>query len=100
MNVKVAVPNEATPKVNTIVAARRGQLLGYDARPGWDGWDIVESLMPQSEIGNLIIELRSISAGVASYEAVFDHMQELTGRNSDLVIEPLKLLPNKDRTNR
>ncbi|WP_373235949.1 elongation factor G [Cohaesibacter celericrescens] len=90
MNVKIAVPNDATPKVNTIVAARRGQLLGYDARPDWEGWDIVESLMPQSEIGNLIIELRSVSAGVASFEAVFDHMQELTGRNSDLVIEAAK----------
>ncbi|WP_114009714.1 elongation factor G [Cohaesibacter intestini] len=87
MNVKIAVPNDVTAKVNTIVAGRRGQLMGYDARPGWDGWDVVESLMPQSEIGDLIIELRSISAGVASFEASFDHMQELTGRNADLVLQ-------------
>ena len=87
MNVKIAVPNDVTAKVNTIVAGRRGQLMGYDARPGWEGWDVVESLMPQSEISNLIIELRSISAGVATYEASFDHMQELTGRQADLVIQ-------------
>nr|WP_320141337.1 elongation factor G [uncultured Cohaesibacter sp.] len=90
MNVKIAVPNDATAKVNTIVAGRRGQLMGYDARPGWEGWDLVESLMPQSEISDLIIELRSISAGVASYEASFDHMQELTGRQADLVLEASK----------
>nr|WP_321460270.1 elongation factor G [uncultured Cohaesibacter sp.] len=90
MNVKIAVPNDVTAKVNTIVAGRRGQLMGYDARPGWEGWDVVESLMPQSEISDLIIELRSISAGVASYEAVFDHMQELTGRQADLVLEAAK----------
>ena len=90
MNVKIAVPNDVTAKVNTIVAGRRGQLMGYDARPGWEGWDVVESLMPQSEISDLIIELRSISAGVASYEATFDHMQELTGRQADLVLEAAK----------
>ncbi len=90
MNVKIAVPNDVTAKVNTIVAGRRGQLLGYDARPGWEGWDVVESLMPQSELGDLIIELRSISAGVASFEAIFDHMQELIGRNADLVLEAAK----------
>ena len=87
MNVKIAVPNDVTAKVNTIVAGRRGQLMGYDARPGWEGWDVVESLMPQSEISDLIIELRSISAGVASFEATFDHMQELTGRQADLVLQ-------------
>ena len=35
--------------------------------------------MPQAEIGDLIIELRSATAGVASYRASFDHMAELTG---------------------
>jgi elongation factor G len=86
MSVKISVPNDVTAKVNTIVAGRRGQLMGYDARPGWPGWDQVESLMPQSEISDLIIELRSISAGVASFEANFDHMQELTGRQADMVL--------------
>lgn len=90
MKIKIAVPNDVTAKVNTIVSGRRGQLLGFDARPDWEGWDIVESLMPQSEIGDLIIELRSISAGVASFEASFDHMQELTGRQADLVLEAAK----------
>ena len=42
--------------------------------------------MPQSEIGDLIIELRSATAGVASYRATFDHMAELTGRLADEVM--------------
>ena len=87
MSVKIAVPNDVTAKVNTIVAGRRGQLMGYDAREGWEGWDEVVCLMPLSEIGDLIIELRSISAGVASFETRFDHMQELTGRQADMVLE-------------
>ncbi len=45
LKVEVAVPSDATPRVNGIVAQRRGQLLGFDARPGWPGWDVVEALI-------------------------------------------------------
>src|SRR5947207_11737403 len=55
LKVEVAVPSDATPRVNGIVAQRRGQLLGFDARPGWQGWDVVEALIPQSEIRDLIV---------------------------------------------
>ena len=32
--------------------------------------------MPQSELGNLIIELRSLTQGVGTYEMEFDHLAE------------------------
>ena len=83
MKVEIYTPNDATAKITAIVPQRRGQILGYDARPGWPGWDVVEATMPQSAIGDLIIELRSATAGVASYSARFDHMAELTGRLAD-----------------
>jgi elongation factor G len=83
MKVEVHTPSDATAKITGIVSQRRGQILGFDARPGWKGWDVVEATMPQSEIGDLIVELRSATAGVASYEARFDHMAELTGRLAD-----------------
>ena len=47
-------------------------------------------MMPLAEIGDMIIELRSVTAGVASYTATFDHMAELTGRSADLVLEAAK----------
>ncbi|MBS3650938.1 elongation factor G [Pseudaminobacter sp. 19-2017] len=83
MKVQIFTPSDATAKITGIVPQRRGQILGYDARPGWKGWDVVEATIPQSEIGDLIIELRSATAGVASFEANFDHMAELTGRLAD-----------------
>ncbi|HEV2898414.1 MAG TPA: elongation factor G [Pseudaminobacter sp.] len=83
MKVEIFTPSDATAKITGIVPQRRGQILGYDARPGWPGWDMVEAMMPQSEIGDLIIELRSATSGVASYRAEFDHMAELTGRLAD-----------------
>jgi len=84
--VEIYTPSEATARVTAIVPQRRGQILGFDARPDWEGWDVVEALMPQAEIGNLIVELRSATAGVATYRAKFDHMAELTGRIADEVM--------------
>jgi elongation factor G len=88
--VKVSVPNEYTAKVNAIVSGRRGQLMGYDGRPGWNGWDIVEALIPEAEIADLIIELRSATAGVGTFTAEFDHMSEVTGRLADDVLAHAK----------
>ena len=88
--VEIAVPSEATPKVNGIVSQRRGQLLGFDARPGWDGWDVVEAMIPESEIGDLIVELRSATAGVGTFSSHFDHLAELTGRLADQAVEKAK----------
>ncbi|MFC5069279.1 elongation factor G [Flaviflagellibacter deserti] len=84
--VEVYVPNDATAKINAILSARRGQILGFDARGGWPGWDVVQAILPEAEIGDLIIEIRSASAGVGSFTAGFDHMAELVGRSADQVI--------------
>ncbi|GAB4532007.1 MAG: elongation factor G [Roseibium sp.] len=85
--VVIACPSDTTAKVNAIVSARRGQLLGFDARPDWPGWDEIQALMPEAEIGDLIVELRSATAGVASYTSEFDHMAELSGRAADLALQ-------------
>ena len=86
LKVRIFTPSDATARVTALVPQRRGQILGYDGRPGWEGWDVVEAMMPQSEIGSLIVELRSATAGVATYDATFAHMAELTGRLADEVM--------------
>ncbi|RME67654.1 MAG: elongation factor G [Alphaproteobacteria bacterium] len=90
MHVAVHVPNEYTAKVNSIISSRRGQILGYDARPGWLGWDTVEAHMPQSETQDLIIELRSLTQGAGTFDVRFDHLNELSGRDADAVIAQRK----------
>jgi elongation factor G len=85
-HVTIAVPNEHTSKVQRVITGRRGHILGYDAKPGWKGWDEVQANMPQSDLHDLIIELRSITLGVGSYNWKFDHLAELTGRLADKVI--------------
>ena len=84
--VEIVCPTEATAKMNAILSGRRGQILGFDTREGWDGWDTVRAQMPEAEIGDLIIEVRSATAGVGSFIFKFDHMAELTGRTADQII--------------
>ena len=89
-HVSIHVPSEATSRVNQIVTGHRGQLLGFDGREGWPGWDTIEAHLPESEIGNLIIELRSATAGVGTFTFRHDHMVELTGRTADQVLAARK----------
>jgi len=84
--VEIVCPSEATAKMNAILSSRRGQILGFDAREGWTGWDVVRAQMAEAEIGDLIIEVRSATAGVGSFTYKFDHMAELTGRNADQIV--------------
>ena len=86
MHVKIHVPSEATAKVNAVVSGRRGQLLGFDVRAGWNGWDTVEAEMPQAELDNIIIDLRSLTQGVGTFEMKFDHLAELTGKVADQIV--------------
>jgi elongation factor G len=76
--------------MNAIMSGRRGQILGFDTRDGWPGWDTVKALMPESEIGDLIIEVRSATAGVGTFSFKFDHMAELTGRTADQIVAARK----------
>ena len=84
--VEIAVPSEATARVNAIISSRRGQILGFDARDGWPGWDVVTAHLPASEMDDLIVELRSATSGVGTYRTRFDHLSELVGRLADQVL--------------
>jgi elongation factor G len=86
LHVDIHVPSDATARVNQIVTGHRGHLLGFDSREGWTGWDTVKAHMPESEISSLIIEIRSATAGVGTFETRFDHLAELTGRAAEQAI--------------
>ena len=88
--VEIVCPTDATAKINAILSGRRGQILGFDTRDGWTGWDSVKAMIPETEIGDLIVEIRSATAGVGSFTAKFDHMAELTGRTADQIVAARK----------
>ena len=84
--VEIVCPTEATAKINALMSGRRGQILGFDTREGWEGWDVVRAKMPEAEIGDLIVEIRSATAGAGTFTFKFDHMAELTGRTADQIV--------------
>jgi elongation factor G len=88
--VEIHIPSDATARANQIVTGHRGQLLGFDAREGWAGWDTVNAHMPEAEIASLIIEIRSATAGVGTFTAKYDHLAELVGRAADAVVAQAK----------
>jgi elongation factor G len=83
----LVTPAASTSKVSSTVASRRGQMLGMGPRDGWTGWDRIDALVPESELHGLEAELRSLSQGLASYEAEFDHLAELNGHLADKVVQ-------------
>ncbi len=84
--VEITVPSDAMSRASGLVSARRGQILGYDARPGWRGWDVVLAQIPEAEMDGLIVELRSATSGVGGYAARFDHLAEVSGKAAEAAI--------------
>lgn len=78
--VTVLVPQDSTAAAQRLLTARRGQILGYAEKPGWPGWDEVQALVPEAELHDLIIELRSQTMGLGTYTRRFDHLAEARGR--------------------
>ncbi|HEX8443227.1 MAG TPA: elongation factor G [Allosphingosinicella sp.] len=83
--VTIYAPGVATSRITSAVSSRRGQMLGMGPREGWSRWDKIEALLPEAELQGLEAELRSLSQGLASYHAQFDHMAELNGKLADEV---------------
>ena len=81
------MPSDFTSRVHSLISGRRGQILGFNPKEDWQGWDEVNAYLPQSELHDMIIELRSLTLGVGTFSWRFDHLQELTGRLADKIVE-------------
>lgn len=88
--IEIAAPTEFTPGIQRLLTGRRGQILGFGEREGWQGWDVVSGFLPQSDVHDFIVELRSITQGIGSFQWTFDHLQELTGKPAEKVIADQK----------
>jgi elongation factor G len=72
--VEISIPNSFTAGVLGQITGRRGHILGYGALETHPNWDQVQAHIPQAELWNYIIELRSLSHGLGYYTWKFDHM--------------------------
>ena len=85
--VSVDTPGGTASKAGSVLSTRRGQILGLSPHPEWERWERVEAMLPEAALHGLDAELRSLSQGLASFSASFDHLAELSGREADTVVK-------------
>jgi len=84
--VEISVPNNFTSNVLKLISSHRGQILGYEGKAGWQGWDAVSAYIPEAEMQNLILELRSLSMGVGTFSWKYDHLNPVPDELRDRVL--------------
>ncbi|WP_288349497.1 elongation factor G [uncultured Thalassospira sp.] len=82
----ISIPSDFTSKAQRLVSTRRGQILGFNAKDGWQGWDEIDVQMPTSETADMVTELRSLTQGTGFFTRSYSHMQELTGKQADTIV--------------
>jgi elongation factor G len=82
----ISTPTEFTSSILKLVRNRRGQVLGYEAKAGWSGWDEVSAYLPMAEMRDLIIELRSLTQGVGFFDWRDDHLEEVPEKIAEGVL--------------
>lgn len=85
--VTVDTPAGTGSKAGSVLSSRRGQILSLSPHPDWARWERVEALLPESGVHGLDAELRSLSQGLASFTAEFDHLAELAGKQAEEVVK-------------
>ena len=86
LSITVSVPNEFTSKALQLITGRRGQILGYENISDWKGWDRVLGCLPQAEMHNFIIELRSLTLGVGFFDWKYERLQEVPDKLADNIL--------------
>jgi len=77
LTVTISAPSEFTSKMLQLITTRRGQVLGFEPVANWSGWDQITGYLPQAEMHDLIVELRSLTLGVGFFEWEYHHLQEV-----------------------
>lgn len=86
-HVVIIAPGSATSRITSFLASKRGQLLGIAPKDGWSRWDMIEMLLPAAELHGLEAELRSLSQGMAHFQARFDHFVEVNSKMAGSIIQ-------------
>ncbi len=86
------------PRPASTPSSRNGAARSWASIParGWQGWDVVSAHIPEAEIEDLIVELRSATSGVGTFTSQFHHLAELTGRLADQVLASRREAANNE----
>jgi elongation factor G len=85
--ISVTVPSDYQGDVMGDLSSRRGQVQGTEVGPG--GMQVITALVPTSDIMRYAIDLRSLTQGWGTFEAVHDHYDELPSHLGERVLASL-----------
>jgi len=94
--VRFLVPSKVVNNIYTLVTSKRGMIKDNKQREGWVGYEVLEAEMPGCEILNLIIDVKSLSEGLGSFEHEFERMQ--TVQNKQLSENLIKEFSSKEKS--
>ena len=86
LDLTVSVYSEFTSKAQRSLSQRRGQILGFG---GHDqaGIETIQAWLPQSEMADFVVELRSLSMGTGKIDWKFDHLQEVPDKDAEKMLQ-------------
>lgn len=88
MHVEIVVPETMMGDIISDLNGRRGKVLGME--PGGNK-QVIKALVPEAEMLNYAIALRSITQGRGRFIMVFDHYDEVPGKLAEAIITKAKL---------
>ena len=83
MKMVIETPEDYLGDVMGNISSRRGQLQGMDAR---QGTQIINALVPLSELFGYATDLRSLTQGRGTFDMVFDHYEEVPRNVAEKII--------------
>jgi len=93
--VTIHTPSDHMARITALIPIRRGQILGFEPRNGWFGWDSIHAYLPEDELHDLIVEIRSATQGLGELDFAFHHMAEVTGRAAAKAVESRQTMAAK-----
>ncbi|PZD74476.1 Elongation factor G [Acaryochloris thomasi RCC1774] len=91
--VTLSTPASLTSKVLGVITHHRGQILGYEPKKDWSGWDEISAYLPMAEMQTLIIELRSQTQGVGFFNWQDDHLEIVPDKVAERVLTQVETAP-------
>jgi elongation factor G len=87
MLLSVYIENDYLGEILSDLSSKRGRVLGQE---DMGNMQLVKAQVPQSELLNYAIDLKSMTSGTGSFEMEFDHYEPLSGKLADEVIKAYK----------
>ena len=84
MMIQIYIDQQYLGAILSDLSAKRGRVLGQEEA---GQLQVVKALVPQAEVLNYAIDLKSMTSGTGSFDLEFDHYEQMHGKQAEAVIE-------------